>query len=599
MPTRRGAWVSARWGLRAHRGTAGLVLVIAAGALAAALPVTLLVRESGAPIPRLLLAARPAAPAWADARTPAALQQEAVTLLFGGLFGAALATLALASVTVLMVLTARTGERLGEAALRRAVGASRRTLLLAALLEAGVLAGAATLAGGAAAAVTARLAAAGWPGPLAAGSSVPTVLAGLGLLLAIVLGATLAFIFARRSLAETGSRSLGLTLSAVQLGVGLIVLTGSALLVRQATGSRGTLPVRPPGGVVFEVTDGEPDPARRSARYAELLQRLRQRHVFDSVSLSGEGLVAGLGTVGIVTTDCGFCPFGGVFVPWHSVSATHQFVSADSFQALGVRLVAGRGIDDRDGWSAARVAVVSRALAATHFQDGQAIGRRLLLGNDPRTWHTVVGVVDDPPAAALGGAFLPPFTVYASVLQHPEPAVDLLVRRRDGGVAEAETARAVAGALRIAPSAVVTRREAALLAQPLAPIQWFGRQFAVQGWVMLAIAAVGAFVQLRLWVLSLRAELGLRRALGARRAPLLGHVLLRAAGVGAGGLLAGLLVGPVFWSALGSVVRGLPPWDAGIVLRFAVLLVATAVVAAMVPAWRAVRAAPAESLGAP
>jgi hypothetical protein len=38
MPTRRGARVSARWGLRAYRATAGLVVVIAATALAAALP---------------------------------------------------------------------------------------------------------------------------------------------------------------------------------------------------------------------------------------------------------------------------------------------------------------------------------------------------------------------------------------------------------------------------------------------------------------------------------------------------------------------------------------------------------------------------------
>ena len=75
----------------------------------------------------------------------------------------------------------------------------------------------------------------------------------------------------------------------------------------------------------------------------------------------------------------------------------------------------------------------------------------MLLGDDERTWHTVVGIVDDPPTRALGSALLPPFTVYASVLQHPPMNVELLVRRRAGRRSGPDVRATLAG--RLGPAA--------------------------------------------------------------------------------------------------------------------------------------------------
>ena len=115
-------------------------------------------------------------------------------------------------------------------------------------------------------------------------------------------------------------------------------------------------------------------------------------------------------------------------VPWHQVLATHEMVSADTFRALGVKMVAGRSIGSEDRWDAPRVAVVNRALAARHFQRGEAIGRQLMVGLKRSEWYTVVGIVDDPAPAGFGAALQPEYTVYLSVLQHPVPQVDVLVR---------------------------------------------------------------------------------------------------------------------------------------------------------------------------
>jgi len=283
-------------------------------------------------------------------------------------------------------------------------------------------------------------------------------------------------------------------------------------------------------------------------------------------------------------------------VPWRQVLATHEMVSADTFRALGTNLVEGRGISAADRWDAPRVAVVNRALAAQHFQHGEAIGRQLMVGFDKSDWYTVVGVVEDQAPAGFGGALQPEYTVYLSLLQHPTPEMDLLLRDPTGapplwaGQAVAETLGTAQGAIRQVSESALLRTEAA-------PLRWFGRWFGLEGGVTLVIALTGSFALMRLWVLSLSGELGLRRAVGARRRQILGWILVRSLTVGLAGIGFGLWFGPGLWNALGSAVDGLPAWDTGIVIRLGLLLIGATLAGALVPAWRAVGMGPARLLG--
>lgn len=599
-----GARATAAWGLLAYRGTAVLLVVMGATALAAALAVTLLAHLVGGELePRLVLSRASGAvvdPTWALARSPTALQADAVRLLFQALGGAAAAALAVGALGIVLLFAARASERVAEITLRRAVGAPRRTLALAALLEGGAIATGALVAGGIAGLVLARLAAGAWPGGLApATDAVPSLVAAAIAAIAVLAGAMLALVFApRRRLADAAPLPVSLGVPTLQLGLALVILTASTLVTRHATDLRREGATHVLDGEIYSGGAAAADPAVRSARYAALLESLRTGAGYDTVSLTGDGAAIGLGTLSVVTTDCGLCPSGGILVPWHAVAATHQVVSADTFQSLGIHLLAGRGISDADGWNAPRVAIVSRSLALRHFQNGDAIGRRLLFGDDPRTWHTVVGIVEDPRPTGLGGALLPPFAVYASVLQHPAPAVELMLRPRAGGAAgrlpEPEVTRVLDAA-----GGVAHISEGSLQAAQLAPVAWFGRLFAAEGWAMLVAALIAMLVQMRLWALSLAPELGLRRAMGARAGQVMALVLARAALVGVGGVAVGLVLGPAVWSALGSILRDLPAWDAGVVARFAVLLVATTVAGALVPAWRAARTTPATLLAGP
>jgi predicted lysophospholipase L1 biosynthesis ABC-type transport system permease subunit len=196
----------------------------------------------------------------------------------------------------------------------------------------------------------------------------------------------------------------------------------------------------------------------------------------------------------------------------------------------------------------------------------------------------------------LGSALLPSFTVYASVLQHPPVNVELLIRRRPGAARGPDPQAFLAGALGGPPGGVHQDGERDLVARDRTPVEWFGRLVAAEGWAVLLIAAVACALQMSLWVRARSPELGLRRAVGASRGRVLGSVLRRAAAVGLMGTAMGLVLGPALWGALGTIVRGLPPWDTGLVLRFAALLVALSMAGAVIPAWRVARTEPARLL---
>ncbi len=594
----RRLWLPASWAMRTYRGTSVLLVCAAAGALAAAAPVAFLMRSEPSLNTRLAFSSVGAtvlSQGWGGGvRTAAVTQQAAIGGLFDMLVGAAIAVGAVAALTLLSLFGARASDRAPEIMVRRAVGASRRLLAGSALVETVVLASAAVALGAPAGLLVARRAVMSWPGSLAPGTHAPFAGAVWVAGAFVVIGALVPLLFAReRRITDAPGKPLELAVPAFQLGLSLVVLTGGALLAHQA--GLGLRPEHMPhaGGDVFRLVGDSAPPAARAMRYGALLDKLSAGGKFETVSLTAMGGLVGLGTIGVVTTDCGQCSEGGIFLPWHLVSATHQFMSADSFHALGVRLVAGRGIAPQDRWGSEPVAVVNRGLALRHFQKGEAIGRKILLGDDRGTWHTVVGIVDDPPALGLGGSLQPKFTVYASVLQHPAADVDLLLRTRGGGAVDATSVAWARRALTLAGRPPIRLREERVLAAEARPVRWFVRWLGFEGWAMLALACAGIFALMRLWVHSLLAELGLRRAVGARRSQLFGFVLVRAAAVGLAGTGVGVWFGPAAWSALGSVLVGLPSWDTPTVARFALLLVGAAVAGALAPAIRAARTPPA------
>jgi putative ABC transport system permease protein len=127
-------------------------------------------------------------------------------------------------------------------------------------------------------------------------------------------------------------------------------------------------------------------------------------------------------------------------------------------------------------------------------------------------------------------------------------------------------------------------------------LRWFVRLFTAEGWALLAVATVGTFAMMWLWVSSLLGEVGVRRAVGARRLRILVYVLARALLVAAGGVAFGSWVGMMVWDAVSGIVSGLPSWEPGAVGRLGLLLAAAAVLGAWLPAHKATHTVPARLL---
>ncbi len=603
-PLRR-TLVPALWSLRAYSGTAVLLAATAAVGLAALLPVTSLVAPGGGGV----LSARLALPPWQGgdlgmswstlAWSPTVTQRAALGMLFRLLVGVAAGVVAVAGLTIMSLSAARAAARAPDVSLRRAVGASRRQLMAAGLLEGGAIAAGALVVGAMLGTAAARFAVAGWPTAVGAGALAPNALAVVVALAGLVLGAVLPLLLPRRAspLPSVSGKPLELFVPALQLGLSLTVLTAAGLLQREAGRLAVAGPATPDTGRIFRVTAPESPPSARAARYRLLLQRLEGRPGIEAASLTSPGTLVGLGMVDVVTTDCGNCWQGGLAYQLQPVPAAHYLVSADTFGVLGLPVVAGRGIANADRWGARPVAVVNQSLAVRHFQQGEAVGRQILIGGERAGWYTVVGVVRDQRPMGFGGGLQPPYAVYLSVLQHPARSVELLVRAPADRGTIAAVERALRDTLGARGSRIVRVTAAQLAAGEAAPVRWFAGMFAAEGWVILALATLGTFMVMHLWVASLRYELGVRRAVGARRRHVLGFVLSRAAGVAIGGIAIGLWVGLFAWGTLAAVVAGLPPWDFGAAVRLSPLLAGATLAGALVPGWRAARATPVGLVG--
>ncbi|HET7470960.1 MAG TPA: FtsX-like permease family protein [Gemmatimonadales bacterium] len=598
--TFRAAISSTLGGLRLDHGTAILIGLAAAAALAALLPVVSLVGSYvGGGRPGLEISTvgggRLGLP-WSDAMTPGETQAQGTAALFGLLLGVAVATFGTASITVVALVGARDAARSADNAVRRAVGASRATIRNAALLEAAAIAAVALGVGWLLGMGVGRLAIAGWPGEIARSQPGASLMAALATAAVVILSGLLPVIFARTeplAEADRAPRQIFVPASA-QFAASIAVLVTAALVARQAGETLTTDAVSGTTGVVELSTAGH-DRAELGRRYAALLDRLEA----DSLpaSLTSPGAITGLGTTASVMTDCGDCSEGGLPSRYQAFYATHHIVSPDSFQALGIHLAAGRALQSRDRAGARRVAVVNRALAARHFQHGEAIGRAMQVGDD-KQWYTVVGIVDDAPAWGFGARFQPRFTVYLSILQHPPSSAELLVPEGGGPGVVGRVRQHVTAELGPADVRTQLTRLADLHAREAAPVEWFARWIGFQGWVTTLLACIGMFAVMRIWVRALIPELGVRRAMGASRRRLAMLVAAHAGAVVIGGVVTGCWFGWSVWSVLPTILRGAATWDLSAVLAAAFPLAVATLAGALLPAWRALRRGPVELMAA-
>jgi predicted permease len=282
------------------------------------------------------------------------------------------------------------------------------------------------------------------------------------------------------------------------------------------------------------------------------------------------------------------------------VNAIERVVSPGYFAALGIRLTAGRALNDADTMTAPQVIVVNRSFAASYLGPtpiGAIVPNLGMCRGDNDRWQ-VVGVVDDMQQGAVGDSAQPelfiPFRQIACPAAVPQPIV--AIRTAGDPTAYVATLRSLlrAEAPSLALDSVKTLDERVMttLAKP--------RLYAVVlvgfGVFALAIAGVGLFGVLSYSVAQRAREIGVRTALGAQPADIVALVLGQVAVIATAGIGVGVWVAFAVSRSLTTVLYGVNPHDAASFVAVPLLLVVVTVVACVVPARRAARVDPLKAL---
>ena len=279
--------------------------------------------------------------------------------------------------------------------------------------------------------------------------------------------------------------------------------------------------------------------------------------------------------------------------PW--VAAT-----PDYFHLLGLTLLEGRLLDDRDGAKPnLEAVVVDRAWAKRFFPNQSAVGKRLRSGGCTTCpWTTVVGVVSEVKYAGLDKPDAG--TVYTALpgtgSQTPARVRFFLLRTGTDAAAMLppvrQSIRDLDPSLPIAGGATIDELVDQALQGPRS-ISVLVAGFAA---VALLLSIVGIYGVMAYYVQQQTKDISIRLALGGSPARVLGLIVGQGMGVVAGGVAMGLLAAFGMTRVMSSLLFGVSASDAATFASVAALMLLVALAACVVPARRAVGVQPAAVL---
>ncbi len=527
-----------------------------------------------------------------------------------GLVGAGVVLLLLvACANVANLLLARAATRRYELTVRAAVGASTGRIIALLLAETFVLA----VAGGALAIVLAIFAthafvAARPPGiPRLAEVHVDaasfTFTLGIVVVVTVLAGLTPALSVAGKELSERlnargrsgtdrGGDALRNTFVVFQTGFALALAVASGLVLQSLSRLSHVDPGFQPRGVAIAATtlasgDFESRPAPDPTILAEIARVHRGLAVLPGVRAASVSLIV---------------PFSGresstdfqISGQKHGakIDADYNVVSPGYFTTFGIPLLKGRYFNADDAANGRRVAIVSRTFAQ-RFLGSQALGRTLLAGmNDPSfVGRTIVGVVGDVRSQSL--VTPPQPLMYFPLTQIPFDASLWIAVKSPLAPTDLRAAvDPVWSALdpNLAPLAFDPMES--YLAAETARSRLLAVMLSGIAGLALLLAAAGIYSIVSYGVARCTHDIGIRMALGAKPLALVRTIVVRSVALALVGVAAGLALVGAFGGTLEALLYEIAPTDPTTLAFVALVLLAVAFVASLLPAWRATRIDP-------
>ena len=536
-----------------------------------------------------------------QSRLPEPNMARGVGLLLSVLAALVVFVLLMAGANVTSLLIVRCEERRHELAARRALGASPGRILAQLLTESLPLA----LAGAAAGLLVARLlldlfTSPDVPSPvpvevvLAIGWRAAAVATGIAVFCAAAASvlpalransvATSEALKDGRGTVVGGHRArLQTVLVGIQVAVCLALVTASGLTLRSLAWVMTVDPGFNTQNLLTVHMDlkyvlYEPEEGRKFQK--ELLRRVEGLPDVRSASIS-------------VTTPLSFMKQSSLVESGGGVRVTSNFnsVMPHYFETMGIPILRGRGIEEQDTYRSEKVVVVNESLAKRLWGGRDPVGLTMRVDGELRR---VVGVARDSKYFYIGEAQEDHF--YFPLTQNYAPFIALFVRVKADPMLALERVKSVIEGLE--PALPVTeartmREQMTLTEYPMRITSLMVGSFAMMALLMALAGLAGLVAQT---ATQRTREFGLRIALGASRAHILRQVLWRAGSVCGLGALLGLPLSLALSKGLSGLLLGVSARDPLVFAATPVVVLCLAIGACYLPAWRASRSDPAETL---
>jgi predicted permease len=531
--------------------------------------------------------------------------------------------LLIACANVANLLLSRATTRRKEIALRTALGAGRfrivRQLLTESILLAFTGAGFGLLLGMAALSIFKSMLPPGTPGLSSVEIDWPVMafVALLALFTGVAFGIAPALSAAQVDLTEsikTGSQrstagvwtSVRSGLIAAEIALTLVLVVSAGLLMKSLLRLADANPGFDASRILsVQISPNQAACAERAACVALYDRILTQAH-----RLSG---VAEAAVVNTLPLD-GELPTVPVDVEDHPKSADYPApmlwagaVSPQYLRIMHIPLLSGRQFTEADGVQAAKVLIITPATARRFWPGQNPIGKHIKSASESE-WRTVIGVAGDVRQYSLaanlpdwvGGAMYMPYaqSTLGSVQGKEQipVAMHLLLKARIDSpelrheirnLAEDQAPNAPVGAVRPLDEVV---------AESIGDFRSMIRVFTGFAGTAILLAAIGIYGLVSYWVTQRSYEIGVRMAIGASRQRIVSMVFAQSLRVALYGIGAGILGALACTRFLASLLYGVSATDPAIFAAVTALLLAIAVTATALPAWRAARINPIQSL---
>ena len=375
----------------------------------------------------------------------------------------------------------------------------------------------------------------------------------------------------------------------LQVSLSFVLLVGTALLVQSLQNIRTTNPGFTTDRVLNTAVDlvsAGYDVPRAKAFQDELLDRVVALPGVESAAFARvTPLGYGAYSSSPIAVD------GYNVPPEEEPTVEYNEVGPAYFATMGIRLISGREFSRADDESGVLVAVVNETMAAQFWKDKNPVGQRIQVKG---RWMTIVGIAKDSKVQSMRD--LPKPFFYVPRRQNFTIGGSLNIRTP-------LSPQTMAGALsrevqsldaNLALYEVITLQEQ--VDRSTSPQKVAVTLLAVLGGLALLLSATGLYGVMSYSVSQSRCELGLRMALGARASNLLRLVMSQALALTAAGVLLGLGAALLLTRLFGNYLYRVSPHDPrAFAIPLAVML-ATAIAASFLPAWRATRTDPMRAL---